>query len=247
MQNSINLKEDEPFEFSDEDELESPTTSDDNQTVEPPFQSSQRDPTPWILASRKLHLPQKPLDAEFMLHLAALRRQCDSASLSSTNSTLQILGSCDSLDPAGFSDSSSVASLPLEDEDEFPPTPVFRDEIPKAFMTKVESPFFAGHTPKGSSASLFNSTHPPTPTGSVRRGYLNRRGDHLTPDGYVTFPPPSMQYPEELRMYLFENEGYRNHSGLFISYVRRPELPQSLSKYGNLPERPYESASFFFS
>jgi len=40
-------------------------------------------------------------------------------------------------------------------------------------------------------------------TGSVRRGYWNRRGDHLTPEGYLVFPPKSMQYPDDLKMYPF--------------------------------------------
>ena len=46
----------------------------------------------------------------------------------------------------------------------------------------------------------------PTPTCSIKRGYWDRRGNHLTPEGYIVFPPPSMRYPEDLRMYLFENE-----------------------------------------
>jgi len=47
-------------------------------------------------------------------------------------------------------------------------------------------------------------------------------------------------------MYPFENEGYQDHNGVFIAYVRRPELPQSLPKDGNPPERSYESVCFFF-
>jgi len=142
-------------------------------------------------------------------------------------------------------DSLSVLSLPLENE--LPPTPVFRDEIPKQLMTKVESSVFGAQTLRSSFAASSSSSahHPPTPTGLVRRGYWNRRGDHLTPDGYVVFPPLSMQYPEELRMYPFENEGYQDHNGVFIAYVRRPELPQSLPKDGNPPERSYESVCFF--
>ena len=180
-----------------------------------------------------------------MLHMAGLRRKFDGASLRSTNSTLQILGSYVSLDSTVLSDSCSVLSLPLEDE--FPPTPVFRDEIPKGIITKVESSLFTAHALKSMSASLFNyssSQHPPAPTGSVRRGYWNHRGDHLTPDGYIVFPPPHMLYPEELSMYPFENEGYQDHSGQFVEYVRRPELPQSSSKYGYPPECPYESVCF---
>ena len=160
-----------------------------------------------------------------------------------------------------FSGSLSVASLPAEVE--FPPTPVFTDEIPRGLMQKAESSFFAAQAPKHSapknpyplqnshllnrSAALLNSStaqHTPTPTGSIRRGYWNRRGDHLTRDGYVVFPPPKTQYPEELRAYPFETQGYQDHSGMFIAYVRRPEHPQSLSKHGQPPERPYESVCF---
>ncbi|KIM42106.1 hypothetical protein M413DRAFT_444575 [Hebeloma cylindrosporum] len=85
----------------------------------------------------------------------------------------------------------------------------------------------------------------PASSSSVRRGYWNRRGDHLTPEGYLVLPPPSMQYPDDLKTYPFENEGYRDHSGVFTAYVRRPELPQSLPKNGNPPERPYESFVLF--
>ena len=88
--------------MADEEERESPTTSDESQAVEPPPQSSRRDPAPWILASRNLRMHQKPLDAEFMLHMAGIRRQFDGASLKSTNSTLQILGSYVSLDSLCF-------------------------------------------------------------------------------------------------------------------------------------------------
>jgi hypothetical protein len=125
----------------------------------------------------------------------------------------------------------------------------FAAETPKDSVPKNSLPFQYSHLPNNS-ASLLNSSsaqRTPTPTGSVRHGYWNRRGDHLTPDGYVVFPPPRMQYPEELRMYPFENQGYQDQSGLFIAYVRRPELPQSLPKHGKPPERPYESVCFFDS
>jgi len=54
-----------------------------------------------------------------------------------------------------------------------------------------------------------------------------------------------MLFPEELSTYPFENVGYQDHNGQSIAYVRRPELPQSLPKYGNPPECPYESVCFF--
>jgi hypothetical protein len=113
-------------------------------------------------------------------------------------------------------------------------------QVPKRSAPK-NSPF------PNNSASLLNfnlAQRTPTPTGSVRCGYWNRRGDHLTRDGYVVFPPPKMWYPEELRMYPSETQGYQDHCGLSIAYVRRPEHPQSLSKHGEPPERPYESVCF---
>ncbi|KIM38386.1 hypothetical protein M413DRAFT_245421 [Hebeloma cylindrosporum] len=225
------LKEDEPSppSPSETSETESPTSDEtESEWVHPPSQGAAHGTAPWILASRKLQVPKKSLDAEFMLHMTGLRRQIG-ASLRSGRSTLQteqmslILGSCVSLDSTAFSESFSVESLPLM-EVEFPPTPVFTDEIPRGLINSNSTP-----------------RQLPTPPGLVRRGYWNRRGDHLTPDGCIVYPPLGMQYPEELKMYPFEDEGYQSHSGLFISYVRRPELPQSLAKHGKPPERPYES------
>jgi len=252
------------FEIAHEDVPESPTTPNANQVVQLPSQNSQRGTAPWILASRKLQAPQKPLDAQFKLHMADLRRQIDGISVSSTSSTPRssFIGSRLSIGSSLFSESFSIASLSAEVE--CPPTPVFTDEIPRGLTPIAESPFFATQAPKRSapknpyplqnshfpnnSASMLNfnmAQRTPTPTGFIRRGYWNRRGDHLTRDGYVVFPPPSMQYPEELRTYPFETQGYQDHSGFFIAYVRRPELPQSLSKHGKSPERPYKSVCFF--
>jgi len=61
------------FEIAREDEPESLTTRNANQAVQPPSENSQRDTAPWILASRKLQVPQKPMDTQFKLHLADLR------------------------------------------------------------------------------------------------------------------------------------------------------------------------------
>ena len=281
IRNSIDLEEDEPSapnqsrdlsspnfdEIADEDESEpeSPTTANTDHEVYPPSQSSQIGTAPWILASRKPYAPQRPMDAEFMLHMAGLRRQIDGASLRSSTSTVMTsrvswMESRTSLESTAFSECFSIGSLPPEVE--FPPTPVFKDEIPQGFMSKFESslaaqapkdspakdpyPFQNSHLSSSSSTSTLRQRHTQLqdPTGRVRRGYRNRRGDHLTPDGYLVFPPPKMQYPEELRVYPFENEGYQDHSGLFIAYVSRQELPQSLPKQGNPPERPYESVFF---
>ena len=258
------------FESAHEDDPELSTTSNANQAVQLPSQNSQRSTAPWLLASRKLVAPKKPSDDRFKLHMAELRRQVDGVSVSSTSSTPRtsfILGSHRSIRSSVFSESFSIASLSTEvlsAEVECPPTPVFTDEIPRGLTPIAESSFFTTQAPKHSvpknsypvqnspfpsnSTSLLNfnlAQRTPTPTGSVRRGYWNRRGDHLTRDGYIVFPPPKMQYPEELRMYSFEIQGYQDHSGFFIAYVRRPEHPQSLSKHGNPPERPYESVCFF--
>ena len=249
------------FEIAQEPEpLTSPSTTQ--------AQNSQCDTAIWISASRNPQVPQNPMDTEFIARMADLRRQANGASLSSTSSTpwtrqMSLIRSRASITSNLFSESFSIASLPLEVE--FPPTPIFTDETPKGLTQKAESPFFATQTPRGfvpknlhplknshlpnNTTTLLNSSsdqHTPTPTGLVRRGYWNRRGDHLTPESYVVFPPLSMQYPEELRMYPFENQGYQDHYGSFIAYVRRPELPQSLPKNGKPPERPYESVWFFF-
>jgi hypothetical protein len=152
-----------------------------------------------------------------------------------------------------LSESASIASLPPVVE--FPPKPVSTDVVPEGLMLTALRSFDTAHNvagPSRSTASSKSGLNPrqrprklPALPYSVRRGYWNRRGDHLTPDGYIVFPPPSRQYPEELRMYPSENQGYQNHTGLFIAYVSRPELPQSLPRHGKPPERPYESVCFF--
>lgn len=73
-----------------------------------------------------------------------------------------------------------------------------------------------------------------------RRGYWNRRGDHLTDSGYVVQAPPDKLFPHELRNYPAEDEGYENHDGIFTAFVPRPDLPESLSKNGKPADLPYE-------
>jgi len=76
-----------------------------------------------------------------------------------------------------------------------------------------------------------------------RRGYWNRRGDHLTQSGYIVYAPPGKQFPQELRNYPTEDEGYENHDNLFTANTARPELPESLARGGKPPEKPYDSVS----
>lgn len=79
----------------------------------------------------------------------------------------------------------------------------------------------------------------------VRRGYWNRRGDHLTLDGYIVFAPQDKAFPNELRNYPAEEEGYQDHDGTFAGWVQRPELPQSLPRMGKPPECPYEKVCIY--
>ncbi|KIM43940.1 hypothetical protein M413DRAFT_443005 [Hebeloma cylindrosporum] len=218
--------------------------------------SSENNTAPWTSAWRKFRTPKKRMDDEFVARMADVRRQVAGSSSSAVSTQELQLGSSTPAASNIFSQSSSIASLPSTVG--FPPTPVFTDEIPEDFMHKPESSSIAQisnaskrpSNPRNlnlfqnsTAASITNS--PPRRQSklasikSVRRGYWNRRGDHLTTDGYLVFPPPNMQYPDDLKEY--PKQGYRNHMGLYISYVKRPELPQSLGKDGKPPERPYES------
>ncbi|KAF4616335.1 hypothetical protein D9613_008632 [Agrocybe pediades] len=84
-------------------------------------------------------------------------------------------------------------------------------------------------------------TPPPKWRERVRYGFWNRRGDHLTPDGYIVYAPVERAYPQDLQNHPKEQDGYENHERLFTAYVQRPELPQSLPKHGQPPECPYEA------
>ena len=85
---------------------------------------------------------------------------------------------------------------------------------------------------------------PPRYARKVRVGFWNRRGDYLTPNSYVVYAPHHRAYPEELRDYPVEREGYRDQFGSFVSWrEERPELPTSLPSRGRPPAQPYESVS----
>ncbi|KAG6831473.1 hypothetical protein H0H92_010382 [Tricholoma furcatifolium] len=83
--------------------------------------------------------------------------------------------------------------------------------------------------------------HPvlPAPPRLRRKGFWNRRGDHCTPEGYLVYAPYDESYPPELWGYP-ENE-YVDHSGFRAAFEpTRPELPESLPRYGMAPQRPYK-------
>lgn len=79
-------------------------------------------------------------------------------------------------------------------------------------------------------------------TRRVRKGFWNRRGDHLTPNLYVVYAPENRAYPAELQHYPSETDGYKDQYGTFMPYLaERPELPASLPYHGRPPAQPYDS------
>ncbi|KAK1227627.1 Rho guanine nucleotide exchange factor [Marasmius sp. AFHP31] len=72
----------------------------------------------------------------------------------------------------------------------------------------------------------------------VRQGYWNKRGDHLTPSGYVVYAPPDRAYPHELASY--PPQDFRNETGMIASWTDRPTLPESMPTRNGPPLRPYE-------
>jgi hypothetical protein len=65
------------------------------------------------------------------------------------------------------------------------------------------------------------------PLPRVRKGYWNRRGDHLTSQGYIVVAPKEHQNPFELAAYPTENQGFRNHLGMVANNPGYRELPDS--------------------
>ncbi|KAI0937531.1 hypothetical protein AcV7_003535 [Taiwanofungus camphoratus] len=78
----------------------------------------------------------------------------------------------------------------------------------------------------------------------VRKGFWNRRGDHLTVERngqYIVYAPRTLANPSELVHYPIPTEGFMDHLGNKIKYDPNvPELPQSLPLHGEPPSRPYE-------
>jgi len=77
----------------------------------------------------------------------------------------------------------------------------------------------------------------------IRKGFWNKRGDHLTSEGQIVFAPLDKTYPAELSDYPDGKHGY------YDAYLKqrapwlevRPELPASLPHRGQPPTQPYES------
>lgn len=83
---------------------------------------------------------------------------------------------------------------------------------------------------------------PPANRKRLRKGFWNRRGDHLTTTGYIVYAPPNMADPEELKDYPEAGDAYKDNFGTIVEHnPDRPELPESLPRYGKPPEQPYAS------
>lgn len=74
----------------------------------------------------------------------------------------------------------------------------------------------------------------------VRSGFWNRRGDHLTKDGYVVSCPPGRNYPPELSNY--PDLGFMDHLGNRVAQTpdKFPEHPDSVPANGRPAKTPYE-------
>ena len=78
----------------------------------------------------------------------------------------------------------------------------------------------------------------------VRRGFWNRRGDHLTEDSYLVYCPPGRNFPKDLEEY--PDLGFKNHLGDIMalpSDSRPEEHPESIPRAGRPAARPYETVS----
>ncbi|KAF8628289.1 hypothetical protein AX17_005993 [Amanita inopinata Kibby_2008] len=82
---------------------------------------------------------------------------------------------------------------------------------------------------------------PVRPKSRVRKGYWNKRGDHLTMSGYIVYAPHGQAYPPELQDYPDQSVGYRDNKGQFVNFLQRPELPESLPHHGQPPLHPYHT------
>ncbi|KAJ7269921.1 hypothetical protein C8J57DRAFT_323629 [Mycena rebaudengoi] len=121
------------------------------------------------------------------------------------------------------------------DFDDFGEEPVHAERQP--------DPVSRSQTPQVQRHSMnYIWTDPHEPARRLRKGLWNRRGDHLILGGYIVFAPPSLAYPAELNDYPPETVGYRDHLGRMVPYrASRPELPESLPRFGQPPRRPYET------
>src|SRR6266550_2598539 len=110
---------------------------------------------------------------------------------------------------------------------------------------RLTSPESVGFATVFQSRSTHEYSHLSKPSNAskrwMRKGFWNRRGDHLTKDGFIVYAPPYQAYPGDLQDYPSESDRYGDEHGNFVDYAVRVEYPDSLPRYGNAPARPYLS------
>ncbi|VDC03563.1 unnamed protein product [Peniophora sp. CBMAI 1063] len=89
---------------------------------------------------------------------------------------------------------------------------------PASMVIKLTSEDLTPSTSNASTSSYSTRT---------RRGYWNRRGDHLTSEGYIIRAPSGRTYPSELDSYPEGDGHFRNHRGKEAKDPRYRELPGS--------------------
>ncbi|KAH7882820.1 hypothetical protein F5I97DRAFT_135327 [Phlebopus sp. FC_14] len=125
------------------------------------------------------------------------------------------------------------------------PSPYASRHSPPSYSTRRENPLPPPPVERPNLAASQPPVQEPPPatySRKVRMGLWNKRGDHLTPNSYVVYAPEDCAYPEELRDYPNEMEGYKDQFDTFVPWLReRPELPASLPCRGRPPIQPYDS------
>ncbi|KAF5346380.1 hypothetical protein D9756_011400 [Leucocoprinus leucothites] len=91
---------------------------------------------------------------------------------------------------------------------------------------------YPSHINGSSSAASPSSPSPPKSSPSKsskghkrRKGFWNRRGDHVTAEGYIVYAPGHLVYPKDLDDYPDGKDGgYKNENGMKAMWAPRPEF-----------------------
>ncbi|KXN84111.1 hypothetical protein AN958_00436 [Leucoagaricus sp. SymC.cos] len=100
----------------------------------------------------------------------------------------------------------------------------------KSSTSNTHSHFPPSSTPTPTPSSTSHKSSPSSFTSKSgprcrRKGYWNRRGDHVTRDGYVVYCPPDMVYPRDLDDYPDGKDGgYINEYGMEAPWGNRPPI-----------------------
>ncbi|KAL9709936.1 hypothetical protein Ac2012v2_006996 [Leucoagaricus gongylophorus] len=102
--------------------------------------------------------------------------------------------------------------------------------LPHASSSSSSSSSSPNPTPTPPSSHHHHHHHHPrsipnNPEKKRRKGFWNRRGDHVTPNGYIVYAPGSLVYPTDLDDYPDgKDAGYQNEIGVKAAWAPRPEL-----------------------